>query len=821
MNARQIQQMLEKARDRFLPFEGVLGVGYGMKRTGGKETDTPCLVVFVEKKLPPEDVKRDEVLPTIFEDWLVDVEEVSLDRDQSMRDKSGHREGGGMTEYLDWGKIHRLNMEQKERQGKARRIKRKKSDGSEEEVVDFNSPTTTTRGDLFVIDDDGSLAYTTATGQKILDMVGAWNLFQDHFGDDYDFATFLLSENDAGVPNMGNASNTIYRDAADKGYGIGAENHRASWGGSTHLLRWVQHSWYSARTMLHEPGHQWLFYINYRNSQNGTEQGLLHESWQGDAAQKPFHPGTWTDNDRSCIDYDWQDWVEAVSGTSGTYRSIPVADGDFGFCPLDQYLMGLLNSEAVSSARVTPPAYPLSGSNFQIINSPQPNPNGTVNSTPVAITAQNIIWNEGTRTPDHLHSQRVFHQAMIAITSDVNTYAAFLTDMENRRRNQIDNWRRATSGRSVMDTSLLRVNVNDVYIRENSADTGGQPSTGDFWNSPDIFVRLADDNPNLYQNPALGDSMHQKPQSNQDNWIYARVHNKSNTNYDNVTVRFYLANYVGFSGHDTVTEAVPRTEVIYPIDWHPDSLIGTATLMTVPAGGTAVAKVKWPQALIPPQSNWHPCLLVEVFPLGTAPDKLHHVWDNRKLGQKNIEIVYVTADLHQFMIPFELGHALDPYNLGVLEILSEADWPDMEVYLDPGPALRQVREIDGILFTSLPRRTVLQREEKEFLEQLIANELKDKRISVNPLSIDRRRSVLLPLQGFKLESVQRKRILRVIDQRCAKLPVWLGQVKQQRMLLRLLTHDKELKKEMTLHVVQRDGAGTIVGGIDVQFRAKR
>ena len=123
-----------------------------------------------------------------------------------------------------------------------------------------------------------------------------------------------------------------------------------------------------------------------------------------------------------------------------------------------------LNPEATSSSRVRPPTYPVSGSDFQIIKDPKSNPNGTFSSTPVAITAQNIIWNEGARTPNLHSSQRVFHQAMIAITSNVNTYAAFLTAVETRRHDQIDNWRRATSGRSVMDTSLLRANVNDCLL---------------------------------------------------------------------------------------------------------------------------------------------------------------------------------------------------------------------------------------------------------------------------------------------------------------------------------------------------------------------
>ncbi len=829
MNARLIQQMVGKAREKFLSLDGVLGVGYGMKWIGGEETETPALVVYVEEKLAREAVPEDQLLPTTFEDWPVDVQEVSFDQERVMRDESGNREGGGMTEWLDWGKIHRLNMEQKERQGRARRIKRMKPDGSEEEVLDFTSPAIDMRGDLFVIDDDGSLAYTTSGGDRILDMVGAWNLFRTRFGDDYDFATFLLAHDtawdDTGTPNMGNASNTIYRASSDNGYGIGAENHRADWGGSSRLQRWVYHSWYTARTMLHEPGHQWLFYVNYRDSQNGPEQGLLHENWNSawSASQKPFHPGGWPDNDRSCMDYDHLDWFETTPGTPGTYGREEPQDTEFVFCPLDQYLMGFLNPEATSSSRVRPPTYPVSGSDFQIIKDPKSNPNGTFSSTPVAITAQNIIWNEGARTPNLHSSQRVFHQAMIAITSNVNTYAAFLTAVETRRHDQIDNWRRATSGRSVMDTSLLRANVNDVYIRDTLTDTGVQSSasSGTFWNSPDLFVRNADDNPTLYLNPALGDSIHQKPLSNQDNWLYARVHNKSNTSYDNVTVRFYLANYLGFDGHDTVAEAVPRTEVFYPIDWHPTRLIGTAVLATVPAGGTAVAKVLWPKALVPPQANWHPCLLAEVFPLGTTPEKLHHVWENRKLAQKNLEIIYITGDAQNFVIPFEIGHAFNLHHLEVLEILKEGPWQDVAVYLNPGAALRRVREIEGIPFISFQRQTLVQPEEKRFAEQLRAEALKGCWPHGRPLPVGGQRSELWPLQGFQLQRVGRANLLTMVDPQFARLPVGLGQIAQRQMQLKLVTPKGGLKTDVMVHLVQRNSAGIIVGGIDVQLRSER
>jgi hypothetical protein len=49
--------------------------------------------------------------------------------------------------------------------------------------------------------------------------------------------------------------------------------------------------------------------------------------------------------------------------------------------------------------------------------------------------------------------------------------------------------------------------------------------------------------------------------------------------------------------------------------------------------------VRWQAALIPPQTGWHPCLLVEVAPDDGPRAPGAHVWDSNNLAQKNITIV--------------------------------------------------------------------------------------------------------------------------------------------------------------------------------------
>jgi hypothetical protein len=870
MKVKEMEKVKQRAHEAFISFKGVLGVGYGLKRVEGKETRVTAVIVFVEKKLPKEEVREGELIPKSFEGFPTDVEEVIFDHEKFAKDETGTYEGDPMGQFLDWAKIHRLTEEQHKRE-KARTGKtssrKTKTISDSPQSADTPPPTVEVRGNLFIIEDHGTLTLTTSLGEKIIDLVGAWQIFRGLFGDDYDFCAFFLDDTDASFPDMGNASDAIFHDAAENGFGTAACNNRASWNNSTRLLRYVYHSWYSLRTMLHEVGHQWLYFVNYRNSANGAEQTLLHESWSSTwkASQKWYHPGMWPDGDLSCMSYARHDWIEIAAGNPGVYRwqainpqnidgslNMAAPDADFNFSPLEQYLMGLVNPEVVASSRVDPPAYPASGGNYQIINNPTERTDGDYDSTPVTITPQNIIWNEGTRTPDHHNSQRVFHEAIIAITYNRNSSAQFLADSETRRANQAINWRRATAGRSVIDTSILRNNINDIYIRDNINDTGGSFPGGGFWNSPDIFVRTQADDPNLYSDPTIpNDTIHQKAKSNQDNWIYARISNKSAMPYENVTVNFYLANYKGFSGRDTAAQAIPRTEVIYPIDWHPESLLGSATLPSVPAGGTAVARIVWPQNLIPPKADWHPCLLVEIVPLGTAPNKLHNVWDNKKLAQKNITIDYISADMKDFEIPFLIGHQESKSPYALVEVVKPAE-AELQVYLDPGEFRDdELKEIDGKLyhridglepkeveeliesnsvatachedlFVKIPRNTMIELgtacscdELRRILQVVFCD---DTRLVLKNRGIDIYRLGFMPLEGFKLERVGQRNVLRITDPVKAQFPVSLKKERSHEMRLIISSNGQKLKQDTTLHVMQRNDKGRVVGGIAVQLR---
>lgn len=144
MNLKKIDEVVQRARNAYLPFDGVLGVGHGPKRVGGIETDVWAIIVFVEKKLSPDNVKEGQLIPKSFNEYSTDVEEVRFSSEEFEADKSGHFEGRPMAEFLDWGKIHQLNIRQKKQEGEEPDTKKKTPPRKRKSnpPADLNTPVT-------------------------------------------------------------------------------------------------------------------------------------------------------------------------------------------------------------------------------------------------------------------------------------------------------------------------------------------------------------------------------------------------------------------------------------------------------------------------------------------------------------------------------------------------------------------------------------------------------------------------------------------------------------------------------------------------------
>jgi hypothetical protein len=801
-------------RDRLLEYDNVLGVGFGQRESNGELTDEPAVIVFVEEKVPEDELREGQLLPRFVDDVRVDVRVPRLTDEEHRefleRNEIDYEDAECNLDrfFLDAGKIHEMVQ------------RRNRED--EEEPGPFDEPadlTTQVFDEIFVIEDDGSLVSGGA-----VDYVAAYDAFQAEFGDHYDFV-FFHPDTASGIPNEGNYSPTVFNDISGINHYKGdSYDNRAAWGTSKLQSYQVVSGLTEIRRMLHETAHRWCAYAYHE--EGGTMSENLHEDFSI-PSQATFHWGSWFDNDVSCMDYDRFDWEDSTT-SPGEYAQDDLDAGppgvdEFGYHPLDRYLMGLMSDAEVGTFRY-------------IQNPTDPDSDGNFSGTEVNLSATNVVNQEGARSPAYPNTQRVFHQAFVLITNDISNVGSLtdtstvLGNLEQYRSGHLEAFREDTDSRAMIDGSLLHDGFESLYVRDNSADTGGTSSTGAFWNSPDVWVR----------NSADGGTTHQDTIRGQDNYVYARVYNDGSTDYEDVRVRVYRANFVG-------------TEFYYPDDWHPDQLVGEAVL-TVPAGGSEVAEIEWDESLIP-DATWHPCLLVEVIPMEVTPETRHHVWDNRKLAQKNITIVDPPSDAVAD-VEFVFGNAgRVEDDRAVLTISRTVDIPGMDVYLDPrGVEVDPDVSGEGVPdneYFALPTEPSTQLgadvtlgtptrpdapepgasegvsvtfpEETSVLvgcggceseDELVVTVCPDSKITVR--SVDRSRFD----RKARQTTWESRTVYRLPDAATASVGIPIGAVAPATMGLIVDVRDVEAGAgDGLLQVVQSDLAGTVVGGFDVVVRS--
>jgi C1A family cysteine protease len=188
--------------------------------------------------------------------------------------------------------------------------------------------------------------------------------------------------------------------------------------------------------------------------------------------------------------------------------------------------------------------------------------------------------------------------------------------------------------------------ATNLYIRDNTGDTGDTPTSGTFWLSPDLIVRNADEG----AEPAAWSN--QSVIGGADNWIYVKVHNIGANTGGEIEVRLYVTDY-------------PGTEFMYPWDYENEISTSPVTISSLAPGADAVAKFKWLAAEIPSAAEMaHPCLLAEVRCTQDinaaqwgicAPFSGTHVWENNNLAQRNITIIEGKGG-KSFMFPIDIGN---------------------------------------------------------------------------------------------------------------------------------------------------------------------
>jgi hypothetical protein len=173
----------------------------------------------------------------------------------------------------------------------------------------------------------------------------------------------------------------------------------------------------------------------------------------------------------------------------------------------------------------------------------------------------------------------------------------------------------------------------DLWLKDDATDTlGNNDWAGRFWDSPDIWVRNKDDN----------GLSHQQPEYGQDNWLYARVRNKSTS----VAIRHFIVafNIKQFAG----------TQFSYPADFLPCTAVATG--FNLVPGASMVVKARWPRNKIPPAGN-HACIVAAVITRNDHPIIGKFVWESNNLAQKNLTIVDLKPNKF-IVLPFVVSNLI-------------------------------------------------------------------------------------------------------------------------------------------------------------------
>lgn len=158
-----------------------------------------------------------------------------------------------------------------------------------------------------------------------------------------------------------------------------------------------------------------------------------------------------------------------------------------------------------------------------------------------------------------------------------------------------------------------------LWLRDAPGHTGTDQWRGEFSNSPDLWIRHADD----------GSTAHQAPIAGRDNWFHARIRNSPSA---------------GACRHFVVTFAVKAyagTQFGYPGDFLP-SVAARAEFDLAP-GEERIVAARWPGADVP-AAGTHPCLLAAVHTRGDHPTPGKHMWQHANLAQKNLTVAELRAN---------------------------------------------------------------------------------------------------------------------------------------------------------------------------------
>ena len=296
----------------------------------------------------------------------------------------------------------------------------------------------TTVGGVFILHDPNEMAFFNppATQVELFDNILAYKSVRSRIGDSFDFVAFII-DTGSGLIAERDHQVTVFNDVKGINHVKGAPfSARSTYANSTKLLGIQVHFGEpTLRKLLHEVAHAWCAYATFKDQSNMFSTGLL----EGPTAQARFHWGPNFDDGRSCMDYDLKQW-EAVGQK---FKQKDLTDGEFEYCPLDLYPMGMISKEQAEAE-----------GSFKILISPTfDQTTGLFTATVKTVTINDVILSCGPRIPSSSASQHKFRQAFVVVTKNLASGQALAARIDTLRKRHEENFARATRGIGAITTA--------------------------------------------------------------------------------------------------------------------------------------------------------------------------------------------------------------------------------------------------------------------------------------------------------------------------------------------------------------------------------
>ena len=405
--------LIKDAKKVFYKDPNVIGVGIGNKRVFGEiHKGDIALIIYVKTKQKRDLVKKEYLIPAEFQGMRTDVvAPFGIDAPiEALGFIEGYQESGDMSN-IDLTRLHlQWKAEEKNERPWKGRVQ--------------------TKGDICIIEDDGSLI-KKVNNKETVDFVQAYKHFRSKQPDIYEFVTFI-TDSDYGMPAQGASSwyQSVYNDI--DGIGLDSIYKRDVYESKVlegimfinqgHFSKW-------RHVMLQEQGQRWASYARYKDTKSGP---IKNDHLQAGRAHWALNFG----DEKSPMDYD----IYNLESSNGHFKRTALKTEERSYCNLDLYLMGLLEKEKVGEFNLLSNVSQISGELYS--------------ANKKTLTVENIIMAEGERKPDVSRSKKIFRNAFVVITRDMNKSQILVDKINLLRLKFEEDFYEATKRLGKVDTSL-------------------------------------------------------------------------------------------------------------------------------------------------------------------------------------------------------------------------------------------------------------------------------------------------------------------------------------------------------------------------------